>query len=102
MQNIKTEEFFCGNEVIIEKVKKYNDLSYLLIPVLEELKEAYRQKLDHHASWLNVSVEEVAELIDELDKKKGMAMESEIMKRAIYLIEFDLWTKVMVLLNIGE
>lgn len=102
MQNIKTEEFFCGNEVIIEKVKKYNDLSYLLIPVLEELKEAYRQKLRHHASWLNVSVEEVAELIDELDNKKDMILESEIMKRATYLIEFDLWVKVMELLNIGE
>lgn len=102
MQNIKTEDFFCGNKVIIEKVKKYNDLSYLLLPILEELKEAYKQKLSHHASWLNVSVEEVAELIDELDNKKDMILESEIMKRATYLIEFDLWVKVMELLNIGE
>lgn len=102
MQNIKTEDFFCGNKVIIEKVKKCNDLSYLLLPILEELMEAYKQKLRHHASWLNVSVEEVAELIDELDNKKDMILESEIMKRATYLIEFDLWVKVMELLNIGE
>lgn len=102
MQNIKTEDFFCGNKVIIEKVKKYNDLSYLLLPILEELKAAYKQKLRQHASWLNVSVEEVAELIDELDNKKGVTLESEIMKRATYLIEFDLWAKVMELLNIGE
>lgn len=98
MRNIKTKGFFNGNKVIIDKVKTHPDLSYLLLPVLNELKEAYKEKIKQHPSWIDAPVEEIAKLIDELDRKTEFVLESEIMKRATYLIEFELWTKVMELL----
>lgn len=98
MHNIKTEEFFSESKVIIEKLKNYSELSYLMNPILDELQAAYKQKCRQHISWRDASVEEVAQLIDDLDSKAGMTLESEIMKRATYLVEFGLWIKVMELL----
>lgn len=98
MQNVKTKAFFSADKVIIQNVEKNSELSHLMFPVLEELKTAYNSKLKYHASWIAASVNEVAKLIDELDNKTGNALECEIMKRATYLIEFELWITVMELL----
>lgn len=57
-----------------------------------------------NASWNNVQINGIAELIEELDdiilriESPLYEIYSEVMKKGTYLINLDLWIKVMELL----
>lgn len=93
-----------GLESLIDQLKSYESLSYLMLPVLHGLEEAYANKTEVNASWNNVQINEVAELIEELDdiilnKQFTLyAIYSEVMKKSTYVIDLELWKKVMGLL----
>lgn len=93
-----------GLENLINQLKSCEPLSYLMLPVLHELEEAYTSKTEVNASWNNVQINEIAELIEELDdiilriESPLYEIYSEVMKKSTYLINLDLWIKVMELL----
>ena len=84
---------------IIEKLKSCDSLSYLMLPVLKELETTYSNAEKTNPSWKNVHIDEIADLIEELDKvMTESSIYGEVMKKSTYLIDMDLWIKVMELL----
>lgn len=84
---------------IIEQLKSCNSLSYLMWPVLKELETTYSNGEKIHPSWKNVHIDEIADLIEELDIiLTENSICGEVMKKSTYLIDMDLWIKVMELL----
>lgn len=89
---------------MIEQLKSCKSLSYLMLPVLRELEIVYKNKIGISNSWKHVSIDEIAKLIDELDEVMQetddftYSIYGDIMKRSTYLIDLELWTKVMELL----
>lgn len=84
---------------IIEKLKSCDSLSYLMLPVLKELETTYSNAGKINPSWKNVHIDEIADLIEELDKvMTESSIYGEVMKKSTYLIDMDLWIKAMELL----
>lgn len=93
---------FCRLNII--QLKRWSQLPYLMLPVLCELGRAYEEKLEIHNTWTDVCVEEIAELIDTLERT-DVKCQSEaygiccaIMKKSTYLVDLDLWIKTAELL----
>lgn len=87
---------------MIEQLKSCEPLSYLMLPVLKELDTAYINDAKINASWKNAHIDEIADLIEELD---GIGTDNvickvyiEVMKKSTYLIDMNLWIKIMELL----
>lgn len=89
---------------IIDQLKSCKSLSYIMRPVLRELEIVYENETVINNSWKQVHINEVAELIEELDEvmqetdNSTYRIYGEVMKRSTYLIDLELWIKVMELL----
>lgn len=84
---------------IIEQLKSCDSLSYLMLPVLKELETTYLNEGKIHPSWKNVHINEIADLIEEMDNvRTENSVYGEVMKKSTYLIDMNLWIKVMELL----
>ena len=90
-----------GLESFIDQLKSYESLSYLMLPILHGLEEAYTNKTEVNAPWDNVQINEVAELIEELDdiilnkQFTSYVIYSEVMKKSTYVLDLGLCKKVM-------
>lgn len=84
---------------LIEQLKSCESLSYLMLPVLRELEMTYVNETQINSSWKNVHIDQIADLIEEMDKVVAdNSIYGEVMKKSTYLIDMDLWIKVMELL----
>ncbi|MCH1983443.1 hypothetical protein MCG98_12795 [Ruminococcus sp. OA3] len=84
---------------LIEQLKSCESLSYLMLPVLRELEMAYVNETQINSSLKNVHIDQIADLIEEMDKVVAdNSIYGEVMKKSTYLIDMDLWIKVMELL----
>lgn len=84
---------------MIEQLKSCEPLSYLMLPVLRELDTAYINDAKINASWKNAHIDEIADLIEELDQVvTDNSVYEDVMKKSTYLIDMNLWIKIMELL----
>lgn len=52
---------------MIECLKSWKSLSYLMLPVLRELKKAYTNEANVYSSWKSADINGVSDLIEDLD-----------------------------------
>lgn len=80
----------------------WGKLSYLMLPILNELQEAYEREVILHESWKQACIDEIAEYLETLERlicnRADIFVYYEIMRKSTYLVDFDMWIKTIEIL----
>lgn len=91
-----------GERINVEALKTWEKLSYLMLPILNELQEAYERDVVLHESWKHACIDEIVYYLDTLERLIGSTEEIfvyfDVMRKNTYLVDLDIWIKTIEIL----